>query len=373
MLSFENCFIGFFRLLPCLAWLLVVFCLLRPARIGRLAFWAAASALAALLAKRFWLRLFGGGWPDVDLPVQACVLISGAFMFGVTLGFFALLPPYRWWRARAAAFAVLAAALTAWGLYEGLRLPDVNSREVEVEGLPASFDGLRVVQLSDIHCSPMLRRDYVQGIVDRVNALKPDVVCITGDFVDGSPEARFADLEPLSDIRARLGVFGCSGNHEFYSGYDRWRWHFERFGIRMLDNACATLTNGTDAIAIGGVTDPAGVRFGWPGPDVEAAFSNAPATTCRILLAHRPTELAAHARHGVRLQLSGHTHGAAIWGLAWLPVAWMNDFHVKGLYREGGATLYVTPGSGQWMGYPLRIGTPSEIAAFTLRSGLMRP
>ena len=387
MLTFSRCFSLFFHSVSLLAWLLVTFCLLRPMRLGRRAFCILSALFGALVAKNFWLSLLGGKLPEFDLSPFACDVIGGGFMFGVLLGGLSLMPPYRRWRLRAAVFALLAAILTLLGMYEARRFPDINQYTIEVEGLPPSFDGMRLVHLSDLHCSPIAQREHVRKIVAAINALNPDMVCVTGDLVDGSPMTRLRDLEPLADIRAKWGVFGCTGNHEFYSCYDVWRPFFMALGLQMLDNAHAIVTNGTDQLVIGGVIDPAGatkpmiVQMGedaqaggmlsirnWPLPDVAMAFSNAPPDTFRILLAHRPINLAEHARQGVKLQLSGHTHGAAIWGLFWLPVAIMNDFHVKGFYRDEGIVLHVSTGAGQWIGYPMRLGVPPEITLLTLQS-----
>jgi len=263
----------------------------------------------------------------------------------------------------------------------------VRSREIVVEGLPQSFDGTRLVQISDLHCSPSARRDYVQGVVDRVNSLNPDIVCITGDFVDGNPKLRENDMAPLGELRARWGVYGCMGNHECYSEYHKWRPIFTRMGIRMLDNAHVVITNGAGRLALGGVVDRSaksyyldGKRGGkpkdkngklrrrWPKTDVKAAFSNAPPEVCRILLQHQPINTMTNAINGVKLQLSGHTHGAPILGFGWL-IGAMNEGHSVGLYHEHGLTLYVTSGAGQWVGFPLRMGVPSEIAELTLRCG----
>lgn len=368
------------------AWLLVMAFLVRPARLRLRIQVACALLLAALVAKRFWFLVFGGHPVYPVMPEFACHLCGWGYIFGVLLAVLSLFPPYRWWRARAVAFTCVAALLATWGTCESLCLPNVNRLEIVVEGLPPAFDGMRIAHVSDVHCSPSARLSYVRGIVDRVNALKPDLVCLTGDLVDGTPEMREADLAPLADLRARWGVLGCSGNHEFYSGYDKWRPIYLRMGIQMLDNACVTITNGVDRLVVGGVIDPVGVkkfmdggkgseqfdanglpRLRWPEPDVHAAFALAPPSTCRILLAHRPTELSEHAAAGVKLQLSGHTHGGVL--LPACPLASMlNDWHVRGLYREDGVALYVTSGAGQWIGFPVRLGVPAEIALLTLRA-----
>ena len=371
---------------PIVAWLMVMLLVVRPARLKCRTQIALGVLLAALVAKRLWFWVFGGHPVYPDLPEFVCHFCGWGYIFGVLLAALAIFPPYRWWRARAAAFTCVAAFLATWGTFESLCLPAVNQHEIIVEGLPPAFDGMRIAHVSDVHCSPATRLSYVRGIVDQVNALKPDLVCLTGDFVDGTPEMRAADMAPLADLRAKWGVLGCSGNHEFYSGYDRWRPIFQQLGICMLDNACVVITNGEDRLVVGGVVDPVGVkkfmdggkgkaskdargspRRRWPKPDVQAAFAAAPPSTCRILLAHRPTNLQEHAAAGVKLQLSGHTHGGVLWP-AYPLASMLNDWHVNGLYHENGIALYVTAGAGQWIGFPVRLGIPTEIALLTLRA-----
>ena len=364
---------------PIVAWLMVMLLVVRPARLRCRTQIVLGVLLAALVGKRLWFWVFGGHPVYPDLPEFVCHFCGWGYIFGVLLAALALLPPYRWWRARAAAFTCVAAFLASWGTFESLRLPAVNQHEIIVEGLPSAFDGMRIAHVSDVHCSPSARLSYVRGIVERVNALNPDLVCMTGDFVDGTPEMRAADMAPLADLRAKWGVLGCSGNHEFYSGYDRWRPIFQRLGIRMLDNACVVITNGADRLAVGGIIDPVVLKMAqkatldgrrcapWPEPDVQAAFAAVPPSICRILLAHRPTDLPEHAAAGVRLQLSGHTHGGVLWP-AYPLASLLNDWHVNGLYREGGIALYVTAGAGQWIGFPVRLGIPTEIALLTLRA-----
>lgn len=263
------------------------------------------------------------------------------------------------------ALALGAAGVAAKGVHDGMRLPDVKEVSIDFPDLPPAFDGYRIVQLSDIHASAAARANRTAGIVRQVNSLKPNLVAITGDFVDGPVHLRAADVLPLADLRAADGVVGCTGNHEYYSGYEFWRTVFQGCGIKMLENNRRTVRRGEDAIAVIGQNDP--VSFD---TDITAACASAP--PFRILLAHRPTHLAEHAALGIRLQLSGHTHGGAILGFDRL-VARANEGHVRGLYREDGITLYVNAGTGQWAGFPTRLGVSPEITCLTLRRQRAKP
>ena len=255
----------------------------------------------------------------------------------------------------------MAAGVAAKGVYDGVRLPDVVKVELEFPDLPPAFDGYRIAHLSDLHISAAARADRTVGVVRLVNDCKPDLIAITGDFVDGTADRRSADVAPLADLRAPDGVVGCTGNHEYYSGWAVWRDVFRSYGIRVLENERLLVRRGNETLAILGENDPVSRDS-----DIHIAASMVPHWAFRILLAHRPTRLAEHAAYGVRLQLSGHTHGGAALGLDRF-VARANEGHVRGVYREHGLTLYVNSGTGQWAGFPTRLGVPPEITILTLR------
>ena len=217
----------FFELFPLAAWALMLITVVRPLRLGWR--WSVLVAGVLLVASQKFLiyRFFGGDAFVPNLPERfvnltgwsysaAMILCALSCVWGVVGGVWGLVhrssrPSPRWAIGALAAVAMLVAG---WGIWEGIRIPDVRRVEIAVEGLPAAFDGFRIVQLTDLHCSPAARKGRTVGIVAKVNALKPDLVCITGDFVDGSPELRADDLSPLRSLRAPYGVLGCAGNHE---------------------------------------------------------------------------------------------------------------------------------------------------------------
>lgn len=254
----------------------------------------------------------------------------------------------------------LSVVLAAYGMWEGVRVPPVVERRVVCAGLPKAFDGYRLVQLSDLHASSATWRGKMEEIVARVNAVRPDLVAITGDFVDGVPAQRAQDLEPLADLRAADGVWASMGNHDKYWKFAGWEAYYARWNVRMLRDAHTVLRRGQEQLVLGGMDDDA------LGPRPERVFAGAPADAFRILLYHRPTRCAANARDlKVRLQLSGHTHGGAM-PIIDRFVARANEGHVRGFYREGDLLLHVSPGSGQWAGFPLRLFDPPEITLLVL-------
>ena len=381
----------FFLVVPFFAWLIVLWFGVRPLRLPRA--WAIAFAVLLFLASQKFVvyAVLGGDAFKPELP-ETFIHVTGwaysSFMLFVGLvctaaivkglAWFFLNPRQReairatqGIRRRQFVAGLAAAGTAGWGVWEGIRVPRIKRTEIEVEDLPRAFDGFRIVHLSDLHCSAAARREHMKGIVAQANTLNADIVCITGDFVDGSVEARREDLEPLKDLKSRLGVFGCSGNHEYYSGYRTWRPVFEELGISMLDNDHHVFVRGEARLVLGGIPDETACSPRYAGdsvtPDVVRAFEGAP-EGCRILMKHRPIHLSEHERHGVRLQLSGHTHGGACRGMDLLVAKMGNEDHLRGLYREERIALYVNPGTGQWAGFPLRLGVPAEVSELILRT-----
>ena len=155
----------------------------------------------------------------------------------------------------AVAVPLAALALTALGFVNARRTARVVRVEVPLAGLPGALEGLRIVQISDIHVGPTIKQEYLQAIVDRVNALAPDVVAITGDLVDGSVAELASHVAPLAALRARHGVFFVTGNHEYYSGVHGWVEELRRLGIRVLHNEHVVLREGEAALVLAGVPD----------------------------------------------------------------------------------------------------------------------
>ncbi|WP_262219204.1 metallophosphoesterase [Stenotrophomonas maltophilia] len=261
---------------------------------------------------------------------------------------------------------LLALLVSAWGVSQGMAVPKTRQIEVAIAGLPAAFEGYRVLQLTDIHASRLLTGDWVRQVVAESNALTPDLVVITGDLIDGTVQARRNDFRPLGELRAPDGVIAITGNHEYYAQYSEWMQAFRALHMQVLENSHVQVRRGDAAMTIAGVTDPVAARYGLPLPDLEAALAGADPAAPVILLDHRPRNAKDAAARGVKLQLSGHTHGGQILGMDHL-VKRANGGFVSGRYRVDDMTLYVSNGAGLWAGFPARIGVPSEITLITLR------
>ncbi len=108
----------------------------------------------------------------------------------------------------------IALCLGIWGTWESVRVPTPKTVELHVPNLPQGLEGTRIVQLSDLHIGPLLKKDWLAEVVQRTNALKPDIIAMTGDYVDGHVNHIAGELSPLADLNARYGVYGVTGNHE---------------------------------------------------------------------------------------------------------------------------------------------------------------
>ncbi len=265
-----------------------------------------------------------------------------------------------------AALGVIALALSGLGVWQAVRVPDVKNIEVQLTGLPAQLDGFTLVQLTDLHASRLLQGERMRAIVDKTNALAPDLIVITGDLVDGNVRDRLGDVAPLQDLAAPHGVFVVAGNHEYYANYVQWMAHFRALGLQPLLNEHRLIERDNAAFALAGITDATAVQHGQPRPDAHAALAGIPKSMPVVLLSHRPTDAARNAAAGADLQLSGHTHGGQVIGLHKI-VQMANEGYVSGFYSVGAMQLYVSNGAGLWAGFPLRVGRPSEITRITLR------
>ncbi len=263
--------------------------------------------------------------------------------------------------------AVLALMLSAIGVWQAVRVPDVKTLEIALPKLPPELDGFRLVQLTDLHASRLLEAPWIDAVVKKANGLDPDLIVITGDLVDGTTDARAADVLPLQALRARHGVYAIPGNHEYYAQYARWLPAFEQLGLRLLLNEHVTLTPNGQRLVLAGITDKMAAAYDQPVPDAARALKGVPKTDPVILLSHRPIGAAQNARLGAGLQLSGHTHGGQILG-PHLLTQLANEGYVSGQYEVDGMQMYVSNGTGLWPGFPIRLGRPSEITQIVLRS-----
>ena len=259
----------------------------------------------------------------------------------------------------------LTVLVTLVGLIIARRRPRIVDVQIPVAGLPEALRGFSIAQISDVHVGSTIKRGFVEMVVARVNALKTDLIAVTGDLVDGSVQQLSAHTAPLAGLRARHGTFFVTGNHEYYSGERAWTTEIRRLGLQVLKNEHVVLEHDGASVVVAGVTDLSAGHFNAAErSDPAAALSGAPTTAgAKILLAHQPNSAPAASDAGFDVQLSGHTHGGQFW--PWnLFVGFFQPF-TGGLYRLKNLMVYVSRGTGYW-GPPNRFGVPSEITLIRL-------
>ena len=278
--------------------------------------------------------------------------------------------------ASASAIAVPLLGFTAsvGGFWNARCSPRVLRVDVPIAGLPTALHGFTVAQISDLHVGPTISHRYVRRVVHQVNALRADMVAVTGDLVDGTVADLAAHVAPMALLRSRHGTFFVTGNHEYYSGVQPWIEELRRLGLTVLINAHVVLQHRLDAgaaevltaeLLVAGVADFGAHRFvPWHRSDPQSALSGAPERVdARLLLAHQPRTASAAALLGFDLQLSGHTHGGQIW--PWNHFVRFQQPYTCGLQRVGEMWIYINRGTGYW-GPPKRLGVPSEITHLRL-------
>jgi predicted MPP superfamily phosphohydrolase len=255
---------------------------------------------------------------------------------------------------------------TALGVRQAMAGPVVRVVEIALANLPAAFDGFKIAQISDLHAGPLIGRRYVENVVGKVNDLQPDLIALTGDFVDGTVDDLRADLAPLAALNAPCGTFYVTGNHEYYWGASAWIDEFTRLGARVLNNEHQVIRRDGAEIVVAGVTDYS-TRHLDPAEATspERAVAGAPAGLVKILLAHQPASYQMAHAAGFDLQMSGHTHAGQYFPFSLLVGLFQRYY--KGLNRHGTMWIYVNGGTGYW-GPPLRTGIPSEITLIKLKS-----
>jgi predicted MPP superfamily phosphohydrolase len=266
-------------------------------------------------------------------------------------------------------FAALGATglLSGFAMWNALRPVAVKPLSIALKRLPVALNGLRIVQLTDLHLGPTIDGEWLKQVVAKTNALNPDIIAITGDLVDGSVQELGGFASALANLKSKYGVFFVTGNHEYYSGVDQWIAYLPTLGIRVLRNERVTVAINGSKIDIAGIDDFSAHEFAGHGPDLPKALAGRDTDRPVILMAHQPRAITEAAALGVDLQLSGHTHGGQIW--PWNYLVYLQQPYVKGLHRvpDSDTQIYVSDGTGYW-GPPMRLGTSAEITDITLLS-----
>ncbi len=263
-------------------------------------------------------------------------------------------------RRQCVGFAALAAlGIMAYGAFEGYHLR-IERITLTTTKLPAKAKSVRIVQISDLHLGLMYYPGRIQPVVNAIDALKPDVLVSTGDLVDGHTPSTESLTTKLHGLKAPLGKFAVTGNHEFYMGLENSQQFIQKSGFKLLRNQSVNVGK---HLAIAGVDDPTGAAAIGPG-EAELSAANSP-KRFSLLLKHRPT-LSHVVGTRFDLQLSGHTHKGQIFPFNLL-MALSYPIHC-GLHQledPNPANLYISRGTGTW-GPPIRLLAPPEITVIDL-------
>ena len=308
------------------------------------------------------LFLFRPFWYSQLLMLALALLSSAAFIVGLPFGTAAA--GGRW------AVIVGAAALLAvgvWG-YVGSRRLVVKQVVLRPPRLPAALDGLKIVQLTDLHVGPQTSQGHMRRVADATRAAGADIIAYTGDQVDDHPGDIDVFAAAFGALTAPLGVYAIPGNHDVYAGWSEVRRRTEAIGIRVLVNEAIALRRNGTPFYLAGTGDPAATQLGQrggPAPDIPRTLAHVPHGAFCVALAHNPALFPALAGR-VDVVLSGHTHHGQLsipsknWSLASVFLE-----YAMGTYERDGSLLYVSPGTNFW-GIPFRIGALPEVTVVTL-------
>lgn len=281
-----------------------------------------------------------------------------------------------------------------YGMFFGIYQFKVHEQTISVKGLPASFDGFRIVQFSDLHLGSWTSVDKLAEAVALMGQLRPDVVFFTGDMFNYST-ADGKGFEPwLSRLKAPFGVYAILGNHD-YGDYRKWpsaeakikdqeavKGFYKTIGWTLLLNDHRIIHVGSDSIAIIGVENWGAVKRFQRTGDLKKAAQGTENMTVQLLLSHDPTHwdsIVSKSYPEIDITFSGHTHGGQVgidfWGIHWAPAQWMLK-QWCGLYKKtnptGNQYLYVNQGLGS-IGYAGRVGIKPEITLIVLKTQTNTP
>ena len=254
---------------------------------------------------------------------------------------------------------ILAVIMSSYSIYNGHRLPETKTVPLKLEHWAEQQQPFRLILLTDLHLNPRKSIKRLKHIVQLTNQQNPDLIVITGDLLDESIDQYPEYAQALTSLKAKYGVYACSGNHEYY--LQSFRKFYENASIQLLENNSVVFPNELQLI---GLNDPAGSRRG-TGPDFDLAFNDVDKQKPIIVLNHTPkTELVeASWGRGADLVLGGHTHAGQIPPMSLLVRLVFK--YTSGLYLKNDKYVYTSPGTWTW-GPPFRFTSKNEITLFLL-------
>jgi uncharacterized protein len=252
---------------------------------------------------------------------------------------------------------------TAFGILHRNRFR-LSEVAVPILNLPKDLEGLRMVQITDIHLSPFLSERELAAAIDMANEARANIALVTGDLITRSGDPLDACLRQLARLRAEAGVLGCLGNHEIYARVENYvTEQGRRIGIDFLRHRARQLRFGNATINFAGV-DYQRMHSQYLKGTGQLIVPGA----VNIMLSHNPDVFPVAAAQGYGLTIAGHTHGGQVdieILHQHLNVARYFTPFVQGLYRRGDSSVYVSNGLGT-IGVPVRLGAPPEVSVLRL-------
>lgn len=253
---------------------------------------------------------------------------------------------------------IFASTLSVRSLYEA-KFVEIQNIEIEIKKLKIPY---KIVQISDLHIGGLIDRNFVKEIVERINALTPDVVVITGDLIDVDIARAIDATGELANLKPRFGTYYIVGNHEYFHGVGKIIATVKSLGIRVLENENVYIGEENKGFNLAGVYDMIGYKIKTYEPNLDNALKDKKDAPT-LLLAHQP-KFIKEVKNGVDLMLCGHTHGGQIYPFRFLVL--LEQPYVSGLHKHNeDLQIYVNKGTGFW-GPPMRLGASSEITLINL-------
>jgi uncharacterized protein len=266
--------------------------------------------------------------------------------------------------ATGAALFVAPAAVVSYGVFVERMNIRLREQKIVIPGLAQDLDGIRIVQLTDIHLSPFLSERELARCVAMANETNAHLALVTGDMISVNRDPLDTCLKHLAGLHSEAGIFGCLGNHEIYANAEDYATeHGARLGIRYLRRQSARLKFGGTVMNLVGVDYQ---RF--HSPYLVGAEKLVEPGMLNVLMSHNPDVFPVAARQGYDLTIAGHTHGGQVRVEILredMNIARFFTPYVDGLYQEGGKTIFVSRGIGT-IGLPARLGAPPEVALLRL-------
>lgn len=262
--------------------------------------------------------------------------------------------------------SINASAVALLGSYPVLierNIVTINRYKIDLDDLPQSFNGFTIAHLTDLHLGTLVSESFLEGVVNKTNKLKTDLIVCTGDYVHArNTTAEIDKVWPiLSKLKAKYGVYSVLGNHDHWADTSRSLYWLNKTG-QNIRHASKAIHNGSEKIIIAGAGD-----FWEDEVNIDKAFAKYQGDECRILLSHNPDSIDQEFKTDISLTLSGHTHGGQVrvpfYGAPILPVK--NKKYSSGIISAENTKLFISRGIG-WTIYPIRFNCYPEIAVLEL-------